>query len=172
MLFEKKYCVTQLKLNTVDKLRSTIFCCLYVCQALVSPNQISTFSIYAGIKAPYWVTHSILGLVILFVFSWIIFCVWKLRSSGEERMRDYAEKSGHVPSNWRHVLQLNLSVQVFRILDPMSSFVPSNKIGNSVSQLYYWCSQVQVCHLPKLRPLSPLWSSPAPPRPRYGTTSF
>ena len=52
-------------------------------------------------------------------------------------MRDYAEKSGHVPSNWRHGLQLNLSVQVFRILDPMSSFVPSNKIGNSVAQLYY-----------------------------------
>ena len=37
-------CVTQLKLYIGDKLSSTIFCCLYVCQASVSPNQISTFS--------------------------------------------------------------------------------------------------------------------------------
>ena len=36
--------MTQLQLYTVDNLSSTIFCCLYVCQALVSPNQIFTFS--------------------------------------------------------------------------------------------------------------------------------
>ena len=38
------YCVTQLKLYTVDKLSSPIFCCLYVCQASVTPDQVSTFS--------------------------------------------------------------------------------------------------------------------------------
>ena len=38
------FCVTQLKLHTVDKLSSSIFCCLSVCQASVSPDQISTFS--------------------------------------------------------------------------------------------------------------------------------
>ena len=37
-------CVTQLKLYTVDKLSSSIFCCLSVCQASVTLNQISTFS--------------------------------------------------------------------------------------------------------------------------------
>ena len=36
-------CVTQLKLDTVEKLSSSIFC-LWVWQALVSPDQISTFS--------------------------------------------------------------------------------------------------------------------------------
>ena len=38
------FCVTQLKLHTVDKLSSSIFCCLSVCQASVWPDQISTFS--------------------------------------------------------------------------------------------------------------------------------
>ena len=38
------FCVTQLKLDTVEKLSSSIFCCLSVCQASVSPDQISTFS--------------------------------------------------------------------------------------------------------------------------------
>ena len=39
-----KNCVTQLMLYTGDKLSSTIFCCLSVCEASVSPDQISTFS--------------------------------------------------------------------------------------------------------------------------------
>ena len=72
-------CVTQLKLDTGEKLSSPIFCCLSVClsvrhrchptkcplfpiytgiQALCWPN-----TIYKGIKALFWVTHSILGLV-------------------------------------------------------------------------------------------------------------
>ena len=38
------HCVTQLKLYTGYKLSSTIFCCLWVCEASVSPDQISTFS--------------------------------------------------------------------------------------------------------------------------------
>ena len=43
------HCVTQLKLDTGEKLSSSIFCCLSVCQASVSPDQISTFSnIYRG----------------------------------------------------------------------------------------------------------------------------
>ena len=37
-------CVTQLKLDTVEKLSSSIFCCLCVCEASVTPDQISTFS--------------------------------------------------------------------------------------------------------------------------------
>ena len=37
-------CVTQLMLYTGDKLSSTIFCCLWVCQASVTPDPISTFS--------------------------------------------------------------------------------------------------------------------------------
>ena len=37
-------CVTQLKLYTVDKLSGPIFYCLSVCEALVTPDQISTFS--------------------------------------------------------------------------------------------------------------------------------
>ena len=37
------YCVTQLKLYTGDKLSSSIFWCLSVCQASVTPDQISTF---------------------------------------------------------------------------------------------------------------------------------
>ena len=37
-------CVTQLKLYTFEKLSNTIFCCLWVSQASVSPDQISTFS--------------------------------------------------------------------------------------------------------------------------------
>ena len=37
-------CVTQLKLDTGEKLSSTIFCCLCVSEASVSPDQISTFS--------------------------------------------------------------------------------------------------------------------------------
>ena len=39
-----KHCVTQLMLYTGEKLSSPIFCCLSVCQASVSPDQISTFS--------------------------------------------------------------------------------------------------------------------------------
>ena len=39
----KLNCVTQLMLYTGDKLSSSIFC-LWVCQASVSPDQISTFS--------------------------------------------------------------------------------------------------------------------------------
>ena len=35
-----------------------------MCEESVSPDQICTFSIYTGIKALYWVTHSIFGLVI------------------------------------------------------------------------------------------------------------
>ena len=38
------YCVTQLMLYTGEKLSSPIFWCLSVCQASVSPDQISTFS--------------------------------------------------------------------------------------------------------------------------------
>ena len=38
------HCVTQLKLDTVEKLSSSIFCCLCVCEASVTPDQISTFS--------------------------------------------------------------------------------------------------------------------------------
>ena len=42
------HCVTQLKLYTVDKLSSPIFGCLsvsvWVCEASVTPDQISTFS--------------------------------------------------------------------------------------------------------------------------------
>ena len=53
----------QFKLYTLDKLSSTIFCCLSVCQASVTPVQISIFSIYTGTKALFWVTHIILGLV-------------------------------------------------------------------------------------------------------------
>ena len=37
-------CVTQLMLYTGDKVSSSIFCCLWVCQASVTPDQISTFS--------------------------------------------------------------------------------------------------------------------------------
>ena len=60
------HCVTQLRLETLDKLSSSIFCCLSVCQASVAPGQIFTFSIYTytGTKALPWVTHSILGLVL------------------------------------------------------------------------------------------------------------
>ena len=42
--FSQINCVTQLKLYTLDKLSSSIFCCLLVCQASVTPDQISTFS--------------------------------------------------------------------------------------------------------------------------------
>ena len=38
------YCVTQLMLYTGDKLSSPIFWCLCVCEASVTPDQISTFS--------------------------------------------------------------------------------------------------------------------------------
>ena len=37
-------CVTQFKLYTLYKLSSPIFCCLSVCEASVTPDQISTFS--------------------------------------------------------------------------------------------------------------------------------
>ena len=57
-------CVTQLKLYTLYKLSSTIFCCLYVREGSVSPAQISTFSIYTGIRALYLV---MLGLVYMFL---------------------------------------------------------------------------------------------------------
>ena len=43
-LVTKENCVTQLMLYTGDKLSSTIFCCLWVCQASVTPDQISAFS--------------------------------------------------------------------------------------------------------------------------------
>ena len=42
-LFNQLHCVTQLKLDTGEKLSSTIFCCLSVSEALVTPDQISTF---------------------------------------------------------------------------------------------------------------------------------
>ena len=45
------YCVTQLKLDTVEKLSSPIFCCLSLNEASVTPDQISTFPIYTGIQA-------------------------------------------------------------------------------------------------------------------------
>ena len=38
------HCVTQLMLYTGEKLSSSIFCCLCVCEASVTPDQISTFS--------------------------------------------------------------------------------------------------------------------------------
>ena len=60
---KKVNCVTELKLYTLDKLSSTIFCCLCVFKGSVTPDQISSFSIYTGTKALYWVTHSTLGLV-------------------------------------------------------------------------------------------------------------
>ena len=75
------YCVTQLKLDTVEKLSSSIFCCLSVrhrCHLTKSP----LFPIYTGIQALYWpntickgtkalfwVTHSILGLVLTLFYS-------------------------------------------------------------------------------------------------------
>ena len=40
----KRNCVTQHKFHIFDKLSSTIFCCLSVCEASVTPDQISTFS--------------------------------------------------------------------------------------------------------------------------------
>ena len=43
---EGGHCVTQLKLYTFDKLSSTIFCCLSVSQASVTPDQISTIFQY------------------------------------------------------------------------------------------------------------------------------
>ena len=61
--FTFSYCVTKPKLWTLDKLSSTIFCCVSVFEASVTTDQISTFSIYTGTKALFWVTHSILGLV-------------------------------------------------------------------------------------------------------------
>ena len=50
----KPNCVTELKLYTLNKLSSTLFCCLCVSEGSVSPIQISTISIYTGIKALYW----------------------------------------------------------------------------------------------------------------------
>ena len=41
---QRSNCVTQLKLDTGEKLSSPIFCCLCVSEASVSPDQISTFS--------------------------------------------------------------------------------------------------------------------------------
>ena len=41
---QRSNCVTQLKLDTGEKLSSPIFCCLCVCEASVSPDQMSTFS--------------------------------------------------------------------------------------------------------------------------------
>ena len=44
-------CVTQLKLYTLDKLSSTIFCCLSVCETSVTPNQFSNlFNIFRHIS--------------------------------------------------------------------------------------------------------------------------
>ena len=47
------YCVTQLKLYTVDKLSSTIFCCLYV-RHWCHPTKYPLFPIYTGIQALCW----------------------------------------------------------------------------------------------------------------------
>ena len=42
------HCVTQLKHCTLDKLSSSIFCCLRGCEGSVTPNRISTcFNIYS-----------------------------------------------------------------------------------------------------------------------------
>ena len=41
--WKSHFCVTQLKLYTLYELSGSIFCCLSVCEASVSPNQISTF---------------------------------------------------------------------------------------------------------------------------------
>ena len=46
-------CVTQLMLYTGDKLSSTIFWCLSVCEASVSPDQISTFFQYIQAYKPF-----------------------------------------------------------------------------------------------------------------------
>ena len=37
------YCMTQIKLYTLDNLSSSIICCMWVCQGSVSPDQISAF---------------------------------------------------------------------------------------------------------------------------------
>ena len=76
------YCVTQLKLYIFDKLSSTIFCCLSVSQASVTPDQNSTFSNKYRHKSPdsvptNRVTHSILGLVLFISFPFTQFCCTK-----------------------------------------------------------------------------------------------
>ena len=78
------HCVTQLKLDTVEKLSSPIFCCLSVSQSVrhrCHPTKSPLFpiytgiqalywpnTIYKGIKALFWVMHSILGLVDVSIF--------------------------------------------------------------------------------------------------------
>ena len=78
-------CVTQLKLDTGEKLSSPIFYCLSVSQSVrhrCHPTKSPLFpiytgiqalcwpnTIYKGIKALFWVTHSILGLV---CFTYVI----------------------------------------------------------------------------------------------------
>ena len=52
--------MTQLKLYTLDKKHYIL---LSVSEGSASPDQISTFSIYPGIKALYCIKHSILGRV-------------------------------------------------------------------------------------------------------------
>ena len=42
-----------------------MICCLCVSEGSVTPDKVSTFSLYTSTKALYWVTHSILGLVLL-----------------------------------------------------------------------------------------------------------
>ena len=77
-------CVTQLKLYTVEKLSSTIFCCLWDVRHQCHPTKSPLFpiytgiqalcwpnnTIYKGIKALFWVTHSILGLVTVMFLSY------------------------------------------------------------------------------------------------------
>ena len=108
------HCVTQLKLDTVEKLSSSIFCCLSVrhwchptksplfpiytgIQALWWPN-----TIYKGIKALFWVTHSILGLVTFtflsvlnfqFHFPWLgQYSGWKTFSACASSERTWGPK--------------------------------------------------------------------------------
>ena len=74
------FCVTQLKLYTLDKLSSTIFCCLCVSEGSVSLAQISTFFnilkkveiciyIYTGIKALLSNTESRTVHLVQFIFQ-------------------------------------------------------------------------------------------------------
>ena len=71
-------CVTQLKLYTLDKLSSTLFCCLCVCVwgIGVTRQNLHFFNIYRH-KSPFWFTHSILGLV--FNYVWVTNCKCSLR---------------------------------------------------------------------------------------------
>ena len=50
LIYDYFYCVTQLMLYTGDKLSSSIFCCLSVCQASVSPDQILPYNHFLASK--------------------------------------------------------------------------------------------------------------------------